>query len=193
MGDHERRSFDLIVAALRAAVPVLHGAEIPFLLGGSMAVWAYGGPEPVNDLDLMFRPQDAHRAQEALVAAGFRPEDPPEEWLLKAWHGDVLVDLIFAPRGVPVTDEVLARGRERSLSAIRLRVMALEDVLTSKLLALDEHQLDMAYLLQLVRAVREQVDWDEIRRRTGDSPYAAAFLTLVDRLGISGFPSPTAR
>jgi hypothetical protein len=193
MGDHEARSFNAIVEALRAAVPVLHEKEIPFLLGGSMAVWAYGGPEPVNDLDLMLRPQDAQAAQDALAEAGFATEDPPEEWLLKAWHGDVLVDLIFAPRGVPVTDEVLARGNERSLSAIRLRVMALEDVLTSKLLALDEHQLDMAYLLQLVRAVREQVDWDELRRRTGDWPYAAAFLTLVDRLGISGFPSPTVR
>lgn len=193
MGDQETRSFDAIVDALRAAVPVLHAEEIPFLLGGSMAVWAYGGPEPVNDLDLMFRPQDVQRAQDALAQAGFRAEDPPEEWLLKAWRADVLVDLIFAPRGVPITDEVIERGQERSLSAIRLRVMALEDVLVSKLLALDEHQLDMAYLLQLVRAVREQVDWDEIRRRTGDSPYAAAFLTLVDRLGISGFPSPMAR
>ncbi|HST39917.1 MAG TPA: nucleotidyltransferase [Conexibacter sp.] len=193
-GDLEARSFDAIVEALRAAVPVLHEAEIPFLLGGSMAVWAYGGPEPVNDLDLMFRPQDAERAQQALARAGFRTGDPPEEWLLKAWHDDVLVDLIFAPRGVPIDDDTLARGNERSLSAIRLRVMALEDVLTSKLLALDEHQLDMSYLLQLVRAVREQVDWDELRRRTEQSPYAAAFLLLAERLGISappgGVPAP---
>lgn len=192
MDAHEERPFAAIVAALRTAVPVLHRHEIPFLLGGSMAVWAYGGPEPVKDLDLMFRPQDVGRAQAALVA-GFRPEDPPEEWLLKAWHGDVLVDLIFAPRGVPITDEVIARGHDRSLSAVRLRVMALEDVLTSKLLALDEHQLDMGYLLQLVRAIREQVDWDQLRRRTEEWPYAAAFLTLVDRLGISSFPSPAVR
>jgi hypothetical protein len=190
-GDLEARSFDAIVDALRAAVPVLHEAEIPFLLGGSMAVWAYGGPEPVNDLDLMFRPEDAERAQQALARAGFRTDDPPEEWLLKAWHHDVLVDLIFAPRGVPIDDETIARGNERSLSAIRLRVMALEDVLTSKLLALDEHQLDMSYLLQLVRAVREQVDWDELRRRTADSPYAEAFLLLADRLAISSPPGAT--
>ena len=193
MDDSEARSFDGLIDALRAAVPVLHAAEIPFLLGGSMAVWAYGGPEPVTDLDLMVRPQDARRAQEALVAAGFRGEDPPEEWLLKAWHGDVLVDLIFGPRGVPIDDDVLARGSERSLSAIRLRVMSLEDVLTSKLLALDEHQLDMSYLLQLVRAVREQVDWEALRRRTGHSPYAAAFLTLVDRLGIAAGAVPDDR
>ena len=53
--------------ALRAAVPALREAEIPFMLGGSMAVWAYGGPEPSNDLDLMLRAQDAERALQALA------------------------------------------------------------------------------------------------------------------------------
>jgi putative nucleotidyltransferase-like protein len=183
MGDDER--FEGLLQALRAAVPALHQAGIPFLLGGSMAAWAYGGPEPVKDLDLMVREQDAERALQVLTAAGFRPERPPEEWLLKAWWGDVLVDVIFAPRGLPIDEEVLARGQERSLCALRVPVMALEDVLTTKLRSLDEHQLDMAYLLQIVRAIREQVDWDEIRRRTSDWPYAAAFLTLVERLGVA--------
>ena len=30
--------------------------------------------------------------------AGLRAEDPPEEWLVKAWDGDTLVDLIFIRR-----------------------------------------------------------------------------------------------
>ena len=62
--------------------------------------------------------------------------------------------------------------------------MALEDVLTTKLLSLDEHQLDLSWLLQISRAVREQVDWEALRARTDGSPYAAAFFTLVERLGI---------
>jgi hypothetical protein len=32
--------------------------------------------------------------------------------------------------------------------------------------------------------VREQVDWSDVRRRTEDSPYARAFFTLVEELGI---------
>lgn len=183
MGDAER--FEALIQALRAVVPALHEAGIPFLLGGSMAAWAYGGPEPVKDLDVMVREQDAERTLQALADAGFRPERPPEEWLLKAWWGDVLVDVIFAPRGLPIDDEVLARGKERSLCALRVPVMAPEDVLTTKLRSLDEHQLDLSYLLQIVRAIREQVDWAEVRRRTDDWPYAAAFLTLVERLGIA--------
>jgi hypothetical protein len=181
----ERRHFDEIVGALRVAVPALREAGIPFMLGGSMAVWAYGGPEPTNDLDLMLREQDAERALAVLEAAGMRTEHPPEEWLVKAWHGDVLVDLIHGPRGLLIDDEVLGRSVARNLSALRVQVMALEDVLTTKLLALDEHQLDLSWLLQIARAVREQVDWDVLRARTADSPYAAAFFTLVERLEIA--------
>lgn len=181
----ERRHFDEIVGALRVAVPALREAQIPFMLGGSMAVWAYGGPEPTNDLDLMLRKQDAEHALRVLEVAGMRTGHPPEEWLVKAWHSDVLVDLIYAPRGMPITDEVLGRSVIRNLSALRVNVMALEDVLTTKLLALDEHQLDLSWLLQIARAVREQVDWDALRARTADSPYAAAFFTLVERLGIA--------
>lgn len=178
------REFEGLVEALRVAVPALHRADVRFLLGGSMAVWAHGGPEPTNDLDLMLRERDAERALEALAAAGMRTEHPPEEWLVKAWHGDVLVDLIFGPRGLTIDDDVLARGQEMSLCALRVPVMPLEDVLTTKLLSLGEHQLDLAWLLQIARAVREQVDWDVVRRRTDGSPYAAAFMTLVERLGV---------
>jgi hypothetical protein len=190
-GSHERVRLEGIVDALRIAVPALREAGIPFMLGGSMAVWAYGGPAPVNDLDLMLREQDAERALAALEEAGMRTEHPPEEWLVKAWHGDALVDLIHGPRGLPITEEVLARARERNLVALRVPVMALEDVLTTKLLSLDEHQLDLSWLLQIARAVREQVDWHELRARTGHSPYAAAFLTLVERLEIAP-PAATA-
>jgi hypothetical protein len=182
---HPDTTFAGIIDALRVAVPALREAGIPFMLGGSMAVWAYGGPEPTNDLDLMLRAQDAERALAVLAAAGMRTEHPPEEWLVKAWHDDVLVDVIHGPRGLPITDEVLGRSTIRNLSALRVPVMALEDVLTTKLLSLDEHQLDLSWLLQISRAVREQVDWARLRARTADSPYAAAFFTLVERLEIA--------
>jgi hypothetical protein len=40
-----------------------------------------------------------------LDAAGFRIEHPPEGWLVKAWLDDVLVDLIWAPKGLTVTEK----------------------------------------------------------------------------------------
>jgi hypothetical protein len=170
---------------LKKVSAALRDADVPFLLGGSLASWARGGPETYHDLDFMLKPDDAERALQVLVEIGMRPERPPEGWLFKAWDGDVQVDLIFRPKGIEINDEVIERGEELDVLAIRTRVMSLDDMLTTKLLALDEHSLDYSPLLQIARALREQIDWDGVHARTAESPYAKAFFTLVEELGIA--------
>ena len=178
------REFQEIQSTLKKAAAALREAGIPFALGGSLAVWARGGPETCNDLDLMVREEDAERALDVLVEAGMRSEHPPEEWLLKAWDGDVLVDLIHHAVGVPVTESALERADELSVFSVTMRVMVLEDVIVSKLLALCEHELDYEPLLAIARSVREQVDWREVMARTSHSPYARAFFALLDELEV---------
>jgi hypothetical protein len=177
---------------LKTAVSALRDAGVPFLVGGSVASWARGGPETRHDLDIMLKPEDAERALELLTERGMRPERPPETWLYKAWDGDVLVDLIFYPKGLEMTDEVLARGEQLEVLAVTMPVMSLEDMLSTKLLALDEHSLSYSPLLEIARALREQVDWAELRRRTASSPYAKAFFVLVEELGIAPRASESA-
>ena len=178
------QSFDDIEATLKKTVAALREAGIPFLLGGSLASWARGGPESRHDLDFMIKEQDVPRALEALQAVGMRPEDPPEEWLVKAWDGDVLVDLIFSPKGLPIDDDVIARGEELSVLSMGMRVMALEDVIATKLMALTEHHLRYETLLAISRALREKIDWHDVRVRTQDYPFARAFFVMLEGLGI---------
>jgi hypothetical protein len=189
MGTDESDFAD-IEHALKRAAAALRDAEIPFLLGGSLASWARGGPESRHDLDLMIKPGDRDRALQALVDAGMRPEEPPEAWLVKAWDGDVLVDLIDGPSGLEMTDEVIARGEELTVLGMDMRVMALEDVMTTKLMALREHSLRYEGLLRIARALREQIDWDTVRARTGESPFARAFFVLAEGLDILPEPGP---
>jgi Uncharacterised nucleotidyltransferase len=176
--------FEAIEATLRKAVPALERHRVPFLLGGSLAVWARGGPESCNDLDLMVHGEDAEAALAALEDAGLRGERPPEGWLYKAWDGDVLVDLIFDPKGQPIDDATFERSERVSVFGLELRAMALDDVLITKLRALHEHNLDYDPLLQMARAIRERIDWDRVRANTEDSPYARAFFTLVEGLAL---------
>jgi hypothetical protein len=177
--------FSSLEASLKKAVAALREAEVPFLLAGSVAVWARGGPETRHDLDFVLREEDAERALEVLAGTGMRPEKPPEEWLYKAWDGDVLIDLIFQPRGLVVDDEVLERGDLLHVLGITIPVMSIEDVLATKLLALQEHELDYTPVVRIARSVREQIDWRYLRSRTRDSPYAAAFFALCEELGIA--------
>ena len=178
-------SFEELLESLKRVAAALRGAGVPFVLGGGVAIWARGGPESEHDLDLFVKPEDADRALEGLADAGLRPEKPPENWLYKAWDGDVMVDLIFDPSGVTIDDEFLSRAPVTEVYAVRMRVLRPEDVLVTKLLAMREHEVDYEGVLEIARAVREQVDWDEVRSRTEHSPYAKAFMTLVDELEVS--------
>ena len=39
-------------------------------------------------------------------------------------------------------------------------------------------------MLEWARALREQIDWEDVRQRTEASPFAKAFFTLVESLGV---------
>jgi predicted nucleotidyltransferase len=182
--DEQEREFERLLEAMKKAAGALRNAEVPFVLGGGLAAWARGGPKTEHDVDFLVRPDDVQRAREALAEAGMRTEDPPEGWLLKAYDDDILIDLIFNPQGGPVGDEIFERAEELEVHATRLQVAALEDVLVQKLLALSEQQPDFSAVLELARSLREQVDWDEVRRRTLDSPFAKGYFTLLDELEI---------
>jgi predicted nucleotidyltransferase len=177
-------SFEGIEAAFKQAAAALRRAGIPFVLGGSLASWARGGPETRHDLDLMLKPEDAERALDTLADAGMETERPPEEWLYKARYEDTPIDLIFYPKGMEITDEVIERGERLSVLGMEVPVMTLEDVMATKLHALTEHSLRYEGPLQIARALRERIDWDEVRERTRGNPFAAAFFTLLEGLRI---------
>jgi hypothetical protein len=178
---------DALAGSLLRAAAALRAAEVPFMLCGSMACWVRGGPEPfTKDVDLCIKPGDAERALEALAAIGMTTSRPPQGWLYKAWDEDILIDLLFAPANVPVTDEVMGHADELLVMSVPMQVAAIDDVMATKLLALNEDLIDYRQLLQIARTVREQISWAPLFARTRGSPYAAAFFTLVEQLGIVG-------
>jgi predicted nucleotidyltransferase len=181
--------FPEILDTMKRAAAAMERAEVPFALGGGLACWVRGGPETEHDVDFIVTPDRADDALEALAAAGFRTEKPPENWLYKAYDDDVLIDVIFDPQGGPIHDDVLARAEELEVHAVRMSVMRLEDVMVTKLLALREHEVDYESVLEIARTLREQIDWDDVRTRTAESPYARAFFFLAEELSI--LPAPT--
>jgi putative nucleotidyltransferase-like protein len=178
-------SFSELIEAMKAAAGLLNDAEIEFVLGGGLSAWARGGPRSEHDVDFLIKPEDAERALEVFDAAGWKTERPPEGWLYKTWHENgALVDLIFDPASGPITQAIIDRAHEDEVMALRAKVATLEDVLVSKLLAIKEQELNFSSVLEWSRALREQIDWREVRERTQDSPFAKAFFVLIEELGI---------
>lgn len=177
-------TFDELIAAMKRAAGVLQDCGISFVLGGGLAAWARGGPKSEHDVDFMIRREDVDTAVAAFAAAGYEHERPPEGWLHKVWVDEVLVDLIFDPAGGSVTDESIESAEILEVAALRIRVSSLEDLMTQKLLSMTEQEVNFGSVLEIARALREQIAWDVVRERTEPSPFARAFFTLVEELEI---------
>jgi hypothetical protein len=186
--------------ALKRAAAALSEADVTYALGGSYALWVRGAGEPQHDVDLVVPEADAERALEVLGKAGFRTERPPEDWLYKAWDcgdddpgdgsdaGDrveVLVDLIFRLNGESVRPEAVQAAEPMQVLGVWMPVLPAQSIIVAKLRAMNEHYCDFGATLPPVRAVREQLDWDELERATADNDFAVAFLVLLRRLGIA--------
>ena len=176
---------DELLLTLKRAGSVLKSTGVPFALAGSFAAYAHGGGSSDHDVDFLVRHQDLETIVSAFTDAGFRIEHPPEDWLVKAYDGGQLVDLIYRPIEIPVTDETLEQASMMSVGPLTLPVLSATQLMVHKLLTYDQHVCDFAPGLQMARSLREKINWIQVRQDTKSSPYAAAFLVLVHELGLA--------
>jgi Nucleotidyl transferase of unknown function (DUF2204) len=178
---------------LRRAASALKAHGPDFALAGGYALWVHGAPEPVHDVDFVVAEPDAEAAAETLAKAGFSIDRTPEDWLFKACLEGAFVDVLHRINGVPVEADMIRSNEAVDVLSIRMPVLSPTQVMIQKLRSLHEHYCDFAPLLPAVRAVREQVDWAQVRAATADNDFAVAFLLLIDRLGITGSCPPSPR
>jgi hypothetical protein len=170
--------------ALKRVAVALKQAGVPFALMGGYAVWALGGPESENDVDFLVAADDAEAAAKALSEAGLQVEQPPEDWLFKVFTDGAMVDVIHRDSGEPTDRATVEDAEEVEVLSVVMPVLPATKVLTQKLNAMDEHACDFATALATARALREQVDWAQLRRETDGNPFAAAFLLLLEELHV---------
>lgn len=176
---------DGLRAALKRTASALKQSGVPFALAGSYALWARGGPESEHDVDFMIAEDDVDTIAAALAESGLYARRPPEDWLLKLETDGVVVDLLHRGGGVPVGRELLERADVLEVLSVRMPVLSATEVMVHKVGAMSDHYCDFTPLIASARAVREQLDWAQLRERTAGNDHAAAFLFLADRLGLT--------
>jgi hypothetical protein len=175
---------DLVRDLLKRTAVALKQSDVPFALCGGYAAWVRGAPEPDHDADFLVPAVEAERAASALAEAGLPVTEPAEDWLVKVATGDALVDVLWRTCGKPVETDLIERAETLPVLSVQMPVLAATDILTTKLMALDEHYCDFSRLLPAARAMREQVDWAVVRREVTGNDFAVVFLVLLERLGI---------
>lgn len=191
MGSHSHEVTDAILETLKRAGAGLKEAGVRFALAGGCAGYARGAAPSLHDVDFALVEEDVPLALKTLESLGFRTAKPPEDWLVKAFDEEgVLVDLIFSLADRPVTEAMIARAESINTAALSLPVLEATDLVISWILPLSEHACDYGSLLPMVRAMREQVDWDRVASVAAPSPYASTFVTLLERLRIIAPTTP---
>jgi hypothetical protein len=180
----ETAAQDRLREALKRVAVTLKESGIPFALIGGYAVWARGGPEPDHDVDFMVAHDDAPAAAEHLAKADLHVVQPPEDWLFKVYTDDAMVDVIHRDGGEPAHREQVADADTIEVLSVQMPVLSATRILIQRLAAIDEHTCDFSRQLPVARALREQVNWDRVRKETTDNDFAVAFLFLLERLSI---------
>ncbi|MGI5379968.1 hypothetical protein ACQEV2_38105 [Streptomyces sp. CA-251387] len=156
-----------------------------FALAGSVAVYAHGGSGHLqHDADFCVRRTDAEAVARTLTEAGLAVRTPPEDWLMKTSCFGQDVDILFELAHRPVTTEVLDRAQEVSVDSVHMPVLSPTDLMRGLIEPFSEHYCDFGPVLAAARALREKVDWEEVRRCCGDEPMPDAFFYLLERLKV---------
>jgi len=146
----------------KETVDKLEKAGVPYLLGGGIAVAAYGRKRATKDIDLYLKPTDTARALEALGKAGFEVNPMKDvKWLAKAYKDGVTVDFILENiGGILMTDDTLGRGRYMQGYGSRMFVMSPEDLVFRKMLAMRCMRDDWYDCVAVLSNTYQEFDWD---------------------------------
>jgi hypothetical protein len=173
-----------LLEALKSIAAALKADGVPFALAGSYAVYARGGARSLHDVDFVVPGDAVPAAVAALEHRGFRIMQPPEDWLVKAYVGDLCIDLIHTLAHGPVDAAMLGRAEELRVESVLMPVLSATDLLVAKLRALWEHSCDLEPVLAVARTLREQIRMATVDAACAGHPYAEAGLFLIRRLGI---------
>jgi predicted nucleotidyltransferase len=163
---------------LADVVEAVEGEGVPYLAIGGLASATFGRPRPTKDIDVFVKPEDAERSVKALESAGFTTETPKEDWLLKAYKNDVLVDVIFRiHNSIFLDDDMIARARRHELKGATIKVVPAEDFIVMQAVTHSEDTPHYWYNALTVIASSE-MDWDYVIRRSSHGPRRVLSLLL---------------
>jgi hypothetical protein len=153
----ERTKFAVFAEACR----ILEEQGIPYIMGGGVAIRAYGRTRPLKDADIFLEKKWVFPAMDALTRlGGFHTREMDAAWLYKALKHDILVDIIVKTTGnVPITEQTYSHTREAELYGHTYRMMGPEDLMIRKILSHKEGRPDMFDYLSMFEDPIQDFDW----------------------------------
>lgn len=153
----ERAKFAVFAEACR----ILDNCEIPYVMGGGVAIRAYGRTRPLKDADIFLEKKFVFPAMDELTKRGrFHTREMDATWLFKAIKDDILVDIIVKTTGnVQMSRHTYDHARMCELYGYTYRMMGPEDLLFRKILSHREGRPDQFDALSMFENFIDDFDW----------------------------------
>jgi predicted nucleotidyltransferase len=146
-----------------------HG--VPYAVAGAFALQKYTGICRITkDLDLFIKAEDVPAALKYLGEHGFHCETLDPVWLSKAHRGDYFVDLIsgMSNAAIIVDDSWMARAQEATVGGVKSRIIAAEDLISSKLFVTRRERFDGGDIAHIIYRTRGTLDWNRVLELAGE-------------------------
>jgi hypothetical protein len=144
---------------------LLNRCRVPYAVSGAFALQVHTGIwRATKDIDLFLAPEDVSAATCCLQKDGFRCKTKDRVWLHKAHRNGFFVDLITGMSNAVITVERswIDRAKPAMVLDVRVRVLAAEELLVSKLFVVRRERFDGADIAHIVYASQGNLDWDRI-------------------------------
>ncbi len=149
---------------------ILNETGISYLVGGAFAIheftsiWRF-----TKDLDIFVKPQDVKTVLDALSRAGYNTEVRDRYWLAKVHHGEYFMDIIFTLGNgyIPVHETWFGRSHPMRIAGVATRLIAVEELIASKIYVTRRDRFDGADILHVIRGVQGKVNWKRIEQILG--------------------------
>lgn len=180
----QKPQWDIIGLASEA----LHRAEIPFALGGALALAHYTHRlRNTHDADFFILEKSAPAAINALKHAGFSDYYDhlayDRGWIFRAVKEGNIVDLIWTTpnRFTQVTPDWFTRAQVTMLKGSIFQVIPVEELIWIKLFVMQRSRCDWPDLMNILRIYGANVDWKHLLDIAGsDVDLLRAMLTLFN-------------
>jgi hypothetical protein len=147
-----------------------------------------GGWRNTKDLDLYTTQSNTPALKALLAENGFEdyfevlPYD--RRWIYRAHRGNIIIDVIWAMANQRAqVDETWLQGPEVDVAGEKLRLLAPEDSLWSKLYIIQKDRSDWTDCLNMLYGVGPRMDWSKLIRNVGsDLPLLAGLVSVFSWL-----------
>lgn len=152
-------------ALYNGVLSTLDRSGLPYCISGAFGMHAYTGIwRNTKDLDVFMPAGNLIEALSVLKEEGWQTSIADDVWIAKVWSEGYYVDIISGMNNAVLTVETswIERSRPYQVLGRKVRVIAPEELLASKVFVARRERFDGADICHLIYCTKGELDWDRV-------------------------------